>query len=405
MRTKPAGDIARHTMRPKLTPQTLIFLTVVVDLIGFGIVIPILPLYAEHFGATPTVIGFLIAVFSLMQFIFTPILGALSDRIGRRPILALSVIGSALAFATMGFAHSLWMLFLGRILDGISGGNISTAQAYIADITPVEHRARGVGLIGAGFGVGLVVGPLLGGLAAHFGPRVPFFVAAAIAAANSIAILAILPETRHRTTAGSPRLGGRSQWHTLLAHHGIATPIAIYVLAVLAMTMVYAVYALFLQKRFGFTPSGVGYMFFALGIIGVITQLRFIGPAVKRFGEVRLTWIAPFALAFGLVCIAGSPSLPWLWVALALYGVANGFCNTVILAVVSQRAPAEWQGRAIGMTQGAAALSRAIGPVVAGALFGRVSPAAPLLAAAAVSTLAGILAVASLRPLVRAVSP
>jgi len=149
------------------SPLVIIFVTIFIDLVGFGIVIPVLPLYAERFGASEAVIGALVASYSAMQFVFAPLLGRLSDRIGRRPVLLVSMIGTSLGFLLMGFANALWLLFVARVIDGITGGNISTAQAYIADVTPPEERSRGMGLIGAAFGLGFVVGPVIGGLMTH----------------------------------------------------------------------------------------------------------------------------------------------------------------------------------------------------------------------------------------------
>jgi MFS transporter, DHA1 family, tetracycline resistance protein len=391
------GPVARlldsMLTHPRLSPYALIFITVVIDLIGFGIVIPILPLYAEHFGATADDAGYLIAVFSLMQFLFTPVLGSLSDRIGRKPVLALSVLGSAGAFLMMGSAHALWMLFAGRVIDGITGGNISTAQAYISDITPPEQRAKGLGVIGAGFGVGFVVGPMLGGIAAQFGPRVPFFVAAALALMNSVAIWTLLPETRDIRRSQHMAHMTRGMVRQVLWQKGVALPIALYVVAVLAMSMIYATFALFLKDRFDLTERGTGFAFAGLGVIGVVCQLKLIGPAVRRFGEVRLSQITLISAAVTLAMV-GLLKDGWAIAgALVLYGIANSFINTVILAIVSRRSPDDMQGRSIGVTQGAAALSRAVGPAVAGKMFHHLGAGAPFLGAAAVALAAGVTAV------------
>lgn len=382
-------------MAKRLSPFALIFITVVVDLIGFGIVIPILPLYSERLGATPTVIGFLVAVFSIMQFIFSPILGHLSDRYGRRPVLAASVFGSAGAFLLMGWAQSLWVLFVARALDGITGANISTAQAYIADITTKENRAKGIGVIGAGFGVGFVLGPVIGGAAAHFGPNVPFFVAAVLALLNGIGIVAFLPETRVHVPTEERSLGAL---HRLLQNHKLRAPMIVYVVAVLSMTMIYATFALFLQRRFGLRESSVGYMFACLGIVGAVTQLRLIGPLVKRLGEEMTSYLGLFGSGLALVLLVLSSTPVIFGLALILYAVTNSLNNTVILAILSQRAPANAQGRVIGMTQGGAGLARATAPILAGWLFERLAVSAPFLISAAVSCLAGVLAVTFIRP-------
>src|SRR5207248_9534386 len=181
----------------KRSPLLVIFITVFIDLVGFGIVIPVLPFYAEgtKFGATPREVGLLFAAYSVMQLVFAPVLGRLSDKYGRRPVLLISLLGTSLGFLILGFATTLWMLFLGRIIDGISGGNISTAQAYIADVTTKKDRAKGMGLIGAAFGLGFVFGPAIGGILSRWGINVPFLFAGGLAFANAILLYFTLPET------------------------------------------------------------------------------------------------------------------------------------------------------------------------------------------------------------------
>ena len=181
----------------KRSPLLVIFITVFIDLVGFGIVIPVLPFYVEgtKFNASPRAVGLLFASYSVMQLIFTPILGRLSDKYGRRPILFISLLGTSLGFLILGFATTVWMLFVGRIIDGITGGNISTAQAYIADITTPENRAKGMGMVGAAFGLGFIFGPAIGGVLSRWGIGVPFFFAAGLAFANAILLYFVLPET------------------------------------------------------------------------------------------------------------------------------------------------------------------------------------------------------------------
>src|ERR1700681_1357659 len=226
----------------KRSPLLVIFITIFIDLVGFGIVIPFLPFYVEGtiFNASPRAVGLLFASYSVMQLIFTPVLGRLSDRYGRRPVLLISIIGTGIGFLILGFAKTLWMLFAGRILDGITGGNISTAQAYIADVTTKENRAKGMGIVGAAFGLGFVFGPAIGGVLSHWGIGVPFFFAAGLAFANAILLYFTLPETvtpdhPARISAASGR--GWKQVIEALGQPQLAFVLTIYFLSIVAFSI------------------------------------------------------------------------------------------------------------------------------------------------------------------------
>src|SRR6266446_4305898 len=223
----------------KRSPLLVIFITIFIDLVGFGIVIPVLPFYAEgtKFGATPREVGLLFASYSFMQLIFAPVLGRLSDKYGRRPILLISLLGTSLGFLILGFATTLWMLFLGRIIDGISGGNISTAQAYIADVTTKKDRAKGMGLIGAAFGLGFVFGPAIGGVLSRWGINIPFLFAGGLAFANAILLYFVLPETvtaDHPARVSAAAGRGWKQVVDALRQPQLALILAIYFLSIVA---------------------------------------------------------------------------------------------------------------------------------------------------------------------------
>src|ERR671912_1373660 len=223
------------------SPLIVIFTTVFIDLVGFGIVIPVLPFYAEGtvFNATPRMVGLLFASYSVMQLIFSPVLGGLSDKYGRRPVLLISIIGTGIGFLVLGFATTVFMLFVGRILDGITGGNISTAQAYIADITTKENRAKGMGLIGAAFGLGFIFGPAIGGILSRWGIQVPFLFAAGLAFTNAILLYFLLPETvtpEHPARASSA-VGRWMQLADSLKQSRLALILLIYFLFVVAFSV------------------------------------------------------------------------------------------------------------------------------------------------------------------------
>ncbi|OLD27326.1 MAG: hypothetical protein AUJ04_04425 [Acidobacteria bacterium 13_1_40CM_3_55_6] len=289
----------------KRSPLLVIFITVFIDLVGFGIVIPVLPFYAQgtKFGATPREVGLLFASYSVMQLIFAPVLGRLSDKYGRRPVLLISLIGTSLGFLILGFATTLWMLFLGRIIDGISGGNISTAQAYIADVTTKENRAKGMGLIGAAFGLGFVFGPAIGGVLSRWGINVPFLFAGTLAFANAILLYFVLPETvtqdhPARISAASGR--GWRQLIESLKRPRLGFVLTIYFLSIVAFSIMTAVFSLFMMFRLGYDAFHNGWVFAYVGVISAIIQGGLIGKLVKRFGEPTLVIIGSLLFSASL---------------------------------------------------------------------------------------------------------
>src|SRR5947207_4400678 len=241
----------------KRSPLLVIFVTVFIDLVGFGIVIPVLPYYAEgtRFGATPREVGLLFASYSVMQLIFSPVLGRLSDKHGRRPILLISLLGTCLGFLILGFATTLWMLFVGRIIDGISGGNISTAQAYIADVTTKENRAKGMGLIGAAFGLGFVFGPAIGGILSRWGVNVPFLFAGGLALADAVLLYFALPVTvapDHPSRASAAAGRGWRPLPEALHNPALTSVLTIYFLGIVAFSIMTSSFSLFMMFRLGY---------------------------------------------------------------------------------------------------------------------------------------------------------
>jgi multidrug resistance protein len=271
-----------------LSPLPILLLTVFIDMVGFGIVIPVLPLYAERFGASPFTTGMLLAVYSGMGFIFSPIVGALSDRLGRRSILLLSTIGQATGFFIMGAANSLLWLFVARTIDGIFGANVSTTQAYVADVTPPEDRSRALGLLGATFGVGFIFGPLIGGVLSQISLSAPFYFAGGLAAVNAVLIFFILPESLPVQEDSRPN---RDTFVTLFRQGfgPVILPLmAAYFFMMTGFSIVTAFFAIFREDRFGYNASANGYIFASIGIIGAIVQGALIGPLLKNFTEKRI---------------------------------------------------------------------------------------------------------------------
>ena len=271
-----------------LSPLPILLLTVFIDMVGWGIVIPVLPLYAERFGASPFTTGMLLAVYSGMGFIFSPIVGVLSDRLGRRSILLLSTIGQATGFFIMGAANSLLWLFVARTIDGIFGANVSTTQAYVADVTPPEDRSRALGLLGATFGVGFIFGPLIGGVLSQISLSAPFYFAGGLAAVNAVLIFFILPESLPVQEDSRPN---RDTFVTLFRQGfgPVILPLmAAYFFMMTGFSIVTAFFAIFTEDRFGYNASANGYIFASVGVIGAIVQGALIGPLLKNFTEKRI---------------------------------------------------------------------------------------------------------------------
>jgi DHA1 family tetracycline resistance protein-like MFS transporter len=353
------------------SPLLVIFVTVFIDLIGFGIVIPVLPYYVEgtKFHASPSMVGLLFTSYSIMQLIFTPILGRLSDRYGRRPVLFLSLLGTSLGFMILGFATTLWMLFAGRIIDGITGGNISTAQAYIADVTTKEERAKGMGLIGAAFGLGFTFGPAIGGILSKWGISVPFFFAAALALANAVLLYFTLPETvtpAHPARA-SAATGRWSQLFVALKQPRLAFVLAIYFLSVVAFSIMTTSFALFTMYRFGYDALHNGYIFMFVGIVGVVIQGGLIGRLVKRFGELPLVIFGALLFAaslFAIPYLGPQSGLLWLLLVAGTFAAGNSLATPSLQTLASKSAGAGEQGGVLGVTQSVASLARTVGPTI-----------------------------------------
>ncbi len=346
-----------------------VFGIVFIDLVGFGIMIPILPLYAQQFGATPLTIGLLLASYSLMQFIFSPILGRLSDRFGRRPILLLSILGSSAAFLMMGLAHTLWFLFLARILDGVTGGNISTVQAYIADVTEAKDRSKGMGLIGAAFGLGFIFGPAIGGVMSHFSMSAPFYFAAALAALNSVAVYFFLPESlkpEHKTTA---RRGSVREVFREAKGNSLFLVIGSYFFTTVAFSLLMATYPLFAARQFGFSAPQVGYVFAGMGILGAIIQGGLLGWLLKVLNDKTLAIMGTIILAAGFFILPLSHGVAMLVIATTATAIGHGLVAAPMNGMASKSVGAAAQGRVLGVMQSSASLARVAGPVLGGFLL------------------------------------
>jgi MFS transporter, DHA1 family, tetracycline resistance protein len=371
----------------------ILFVTVFIDLVGFGIVIPLLPLYAERFGASPFAVTALVAVFSLMQFLLAPWWGRLSDRHGRRPILLIGLFGSALSYLMFGLAGTLGALFIARILAGSMGATIGVAQAYVADVTRPEERARGMGLIGAAFGLGFIFGPVIGGVLSNFGAGVPFLAAAALAAGNGVLALwwlpeSLSPERRARAVAGGG-LGARFRlFRRLVRDADMSSLLGGFFLITFAFAALEATLSLWSDRRWALTPSEVAYLFGYLGVVATLVQGVLVGPLARRLGERTLALVGAGSFGAALVLLATAPGLWMVAVALALLAFGQGVAVPSISSLISRHAPESEQGQMLGVSQSLSAMARVVGPLWGGVAFARLGIGAPFLSGAAVAGMA-----------------
>lgn len=390
-----------------------VFMIVLVDLIGFGLILPLLPYYATNFGATPTVVGLLTASYAAAQFLSAPVLGRLSDRKGRRPVLLISIFGTATGFLLLGFAEPLGkalatgvlgepavettglfvlgVLFFSRVLAGLTGGNISVAQAYITDITDQENRARGLGLIGAAFGLGFIIGPAIGGaLSAGERYAVPAFAAAGLATLNWLAVLFLLPESlTAEIKAQVAALPARSWFSVGELIRALGRPrfgplLTVRLFYGLAFATFTGVFALYAQYRLDLDSTQTGYLLAYVGFLAVLVQAVAIGRLTKRFPEKRLILGAVVVLAASLLAWALAPSVGLLLVVLAPLSFASGVLNTVINSAITKSVYPEEVGGALGVAASIESLTRVVGPVTGGFLLEQAGTWAPGVAGAAI---------------------
>jgi len=361
-------------------PLLIIFLTIFVNLVGFGIIIPLLPFYAVTFGASPLVIGLLFAVFSLCQLVAAPVLGDLSDRYGRRPVLMFSLAGTVVSFVMLALAHSVWMLFAARIVDGLSGGNISTARAYVADITEPKDRARAYGLIGAAFGLGFILGPALSGVLSAVSYTAPIWAAATLTLVAAVMTWLWLPETVHRARAGTGN--PLSYVPALLQRPLLRRILAIDYIYWLAFAIFQTTLSLFAAQRFGFGPVQTGYMFAAFGLLGAVIQGGLIRPIVRQLGDKRTFLIGLGFGAFGLFAVAFTHSVGLFALALVPLAIGIGLGHPTMSSLVSQVARGDEQGRVQGAASAVESLGRTIGPIWGNASLQHFGDSTPYLSAA-----------------------
>ena len=384
-------------MRQKL----VIFFTVLLDLVGFGIVIPLLPFYALEFSATPLQIGLLFACYSMAQFLFAPVWGALSDRHGRRPILLMSIGLGSLMLAGFASSTTLWMLFLFRTLHGVFAANISTAQAYIADITAPEDRAKGMGMLGAAFGLGFTVGPWIGGELSVHGHAAPIWLACGLSALNFVLAYFLLPESRDMSNASErrPRPINPTAFLKVFKHPAVGTCILLTFVMTFAFSMMEASFALFGEQQYKLEAKDIGRLMGVMGVVMILVQGGLIGRLTKKFGEANLVrlglpclGLSIAALAFAEPSESGRLIFSEMGAVCALIALFHGLAQPSLFSIISQRTNADDQGLVLGTNQSLSALARATAPALGLLAFGQLSVFAPFIGAAILLLLATFLA-------------
>jgi DHA1 family tetracycline resistance protein-like MFS transporter len=378
----------------------IIFLVVFLDLVGFGIVIPILPYYAQQYGASAWQLGWLMTSYSLVQFLFAPVWGRISDYVGRRPVLLVSILGTSFSMAILGLAGSLEWLFIGRILAGIAGANISTAYAYVADVTTEEDRAKGMGLIGAGFGLGFIFGPAIGGVLSRWGFGVPMFVASLLALANFAFAFFKLQEPVLPPDVRSAHRFKRFDLEGIrLALEDGRTRFAVgtFLLVTFAVTQMEVTFALFMGARYGFDAERAGVLLAAMGVVMVAVQGGLISRLVRRFGEVRLVILGAAVCAAALTVFASTNSVELVVVSLLFLAFGHGMLHPSLSSLASLGAPVDQRGAAMGVFQSAGSLARVLGPPCAGWLYDRMSWRSPFYSGSILLALASLIAIVWLK--------
>jgi len=346
----------------------LVLFTVFIDLLGFGIIIPLLPFYAMHFGATPTVIGLLSSSYSFMQFLFVPFWGRLSDRIGRRPIILMSVTGSFISYLIFGFADSLAVLFISRILAGFMGANISASQAYIADTTSFEERAKYMGLIGAAFGVGFMLGPFIGGMMSNISYGAPGFLASGLSLINAILAYFMLPESLMDRNKPVRKLSllNITGIRAAFEKRRIGTLVIVYFFYTVAFSILYVAFPLFSEKRLKYNAIENGYFFAYVGLIGIVIQGGVIGKLAKKFGEKSMMVVGLTSLMTSLAFVPAAHGLSILIILATLLAIGSALITPSLTSLISKYAGTGEQGGTLGVSQSFSSLGRVIGPFLGG---------------------------------------
>ncbi len=377
--------------RPKglfASPLLPIFLIVAVDILGFTIILPLLPFYSEHLGASPAVVGALVSTYAVCQLIAGPILGQFSDRLGRRPILMVSQLGTLIGFLLLAFSTHVWMLFLARAIDGATAGNLTIAQAYISDVTKPEERAKSFAIIGVAFGFGFLVGPAIAGFLANFGYQAPIFAASVLSFTSILCTFFLLPRREviheyNEATAADPGPGGRrlsliswGEYRRFFRNKELARLLVQWLLFSFSFSTFISGFALFAERRYLWNhhPVGVrevGYIFAFTGFLGIIMQGGVVGRMVKRFGERKVIRLGFFTTAIAYVAIGFTRTVGQLLWVTGLSSLGGSGLRPALTSLVTQKAGRHEQGVILGLTQSLTSVAQITAPLISGILIDR----------------------------------
>lgn len=384
------------------TPLLLIFITVFIDLLGFGILIPILPTFAtKELSATEFQIGIAIALYSFTQFIFNPVLGNLSDRIGRKPLIIATLFLNAVGYIIFAFTHSYLLLLISRVVAGVGGSSIGVAQAYIADVTTKENRSKGMGLIGAAFGLGFVFGPLIGGFLAKYGYEVTGFVSAGFSFAAFALTAFALPESL-KTLSGSKKGGYNKKifdadaFKSIIMHPNIGILLILFFILTFSNANIYGTFAILGHKVYGFTDMQNGYIFGIIGIVSAIVQGGLLNRLNKYFAEKKLITVGAVFMMLGLGLIPYGGNFLGLSIICVILSIGTGILQPTILSLISKVTPENEQGVTLGLNQSLSALGRVLGPLWGGFSYEYIGYEFPFLTGAAFTFLIFMISVSYL---------
>ncbi|MEA9356083.1 MFS transporter [Bacteriovorax sp. PP10] len=359
----------------RTSPMIPIFLIVLVDVLGMTIILPLLPFYSESLGATPFTVGMIVAVYGLCQFIAGPILGQASDKVGRKKILVISQIGTCLGFIMLALSHSLVLIFLARIIDGLTAGNISVAQAYVADVTEPKDRTKAFGMLGAAFSLGFIIGPALSGFLAKYGAHYPIFLAACLSAVSIIATITILPNTEiHKSSEPRNKFAAKNI-HKYFRVKEVAPLLLQFFAFAFAFSFFMSGFAMFLGEKFFFEgkhfgPQQVGWIFTFIGCMSLIVQVGVLRRLSDFMGEKKIVFIGFVAMSLGYFFIGETATIPFLLLALILNTFGSSVLRPSITSQITKIVPKDQQGTILGVTQSLQSVAQIVAPLIGGYLIG-----------------------------------